>query len=132
MKKRKRGFITLMSVIVIGAVGTSVALTLLLLGTDSLRSTQNLFESAKTKSYVDACAEKALLSIRKNINYTRNKTTTYPDGSCVILPIEGSGSQTPTVKVESTVSGTKRRAKISVKQVSPQLKLNYWKEPADF
>jgi len=132
MKKRKRGFITLMSVIVIGAVGTSVALTLLLLGTDSLRSTQNLFDSAKSRSYVDGCAEKALQTLRNNINYAGGETLDFPDGSCTILPIIGSGTQSPTIRSESAVAGTKRRAEVSVKQVSPQLKLNYWKEVADF
>lgn len=132
MPKHHRGFVTLMSVIIIGVVATTITTTLLLLGTDALRSTQNLFESSRAKSYVDGCGEKALQSLRKNISYAGSETITYPHGSCAILPIVGSGTQTPTVKAEGTVGPTKRRVEISVKQVSPQLKLNYWREVADF
>ena len=132
MKKRKNGFVTLMSVIVIGAVGTSVALTLLLLGTDSLRSTQTLFESAKAKAYADTCAEEALLSLRQDINYAGGATINFPDGSCDILPIDNNGTQTPLVKIEGTVGLTKRRVEILARQVNPQLTINYWREVAGF
>ncbi len=132
MNTNRSGFVTLLSIIVIGAVTISVVLGLLLLGTDSLQTTQYQIDSAHAAAYTDSCAEKALNTLKGNAAYAGGETVNFTRGACTILPLIGAGTQTPTIRVEGTVSSTKRRVEISIKQVSPQIKLNYWRELADF
>lgn len=132
MNIRQPGFVTLLTIIVIGAVTTTIVIGLLLLGTDNLKATQYQIDSAHAAAHTDSCAEKALNSLKGNAAYAGGETVNFTNGSCLILPLIGAGTQTPTIRIEGTVSSVKRRVEISVKQVSPQIKLNYWRELADF
>lgn len=135
MKKsnfKAKGFVTLMSVLIIGTVATSIAIFLILMGTDVYRTTANLGDSALAKTLADACAEKALNSLKDDINYAGNETVTFNKGSCIILPIINQESQTPTIESSATVSSTIRKVKVIASQITPQVEIQSWQEVADF
>jgi len=127
-----KGFVTLMSVLIIGVVGTAIAVFLILMGTDAYRTSFDLEQSFQAKALADACAEKALDAIRQDINYTGSETVSFDKGNCEILAIINPGTQSPTVRSKGTVGSAIRKAQISTQQITPQIKIQSWGEVADF
>lgn len=130
--KKQKGFVTLMSILIVGAVSTSIAVFLILAGMDAYRATANLEESAQAKAIADACAEKALNSIKDDTQYSGNETISFERGSCSVLPVVGSVNQISAVEVSGTVSSTVRKVKVITSQVTPQIEIQSWQEVADF
>ena len=126
------GFVTLISVLIVGTVGAAIAVSLVLLGTDNYRVTANVEDSRLSQSLSDACSEKALDALRSDINYAGNETINFTKGSCQILPIIGNGSENPIVQTTGNVNSLIRKNEIEVIQVSGQVKVGTWREVADF
>lgn len=126
------GFVTLISVLIVGTVGAAIAVSLLLLGTDNYRATANIENSRLSQALADACAEKALDGLRADINYAGNETINFARGSCQILTIIGAGSENPIIQTIGNVNTLVRRDEIEVIQVSEQVKIGTWREVADF
>lgn len=121
-----------MSVLIVGVVGSSIAIFLILMGTDSYRTSSALEQSFQAKSLADACAEKALDSLRQNVNYTGGETITFDRGNCEILPIVNASTQTPTIKTKGMAGTNLRKNQILLQQITPKIMISSWKEVADF
>jgi len=127
-----KSFITLMAVLIMGVVGTSTAVFLILSGTDAYRTSYDLEQSYQAKSLADACAEKALNSIRESTDYAGNELIPFEKGSCEILPVVNPGTQSPMIKTKATVGNAVRKVQVTVSEVTPQIKIQSWQEVADF
>ena len=121
-----------MSVLIVGVVGTAIAVFFILMGTDAYRTSSDLEQSFQAKSLADACAEKALDAIRQDINYAGGETVSFDKGSCEILAIVNPGTQSPTVESKGTVGSATRKVKVTTQQITPQIKIQSWEEVADF
>lgn len=127
-----KSFVTLLAVIVIGTVGAGVASSLIFLSTGNIKVIGHVVESQRAKNYADACAEKALNSIKLDTNYQGNETISFTDGKCYVMPIINAGSQNPTIRVEGDSVDVKRKIEISLEQTNPQIKVGRWEEVPDF
>lgn len=127
----KKGFIALISVLIVGAIGTAIAVSLLLLGIGTSRTSFALLQSTEARALADACSEEALQKIRDFLPYSGSGSLTTSQGSCTYTVTKGSG-QNRTVTSTGTVGTIVRKVKITLTQINPQIITSSWQEVADF
>jgi len=130
-KTINNGYITLISVLIIGAVGLAVAISLLLLGLSSSKTSFAFEQSAQARALANACAEEALEQIKNLPSFEGEGNLSLGQGDCTYL-VTTSGEQDRTITVMGTVGIIVRKAKIILDTVTPQISISSWKEVADF
>jgi len=126
-----RGYVMLLSVLVVGAVAIAVAVSLVLLGVDFSRSGFAIEQSSAAKGLANACAETALEQIRESPSFSGVATLALGDGTCTYTVIVGSG-QNRTVNASGTVGTVVRKVKITLDTITPKINITSWQEVADF
>lgn len=127
-----RGFVALVSVLVIGAVGVALATGLLWGGVGVLRTALTVEQSAQARAFANACVEYALKELRDSTSYAGGETLTFSEGSCDIETIGGSGNTNRTVQATGTAGSVVRRVEVEVAEVAPRMTLTSWQEVAAF
>jgi len=126
-----RGYITLISVLVVGAVGVAIATSLILLGIGSSRSSFALEQSNQAKALANACAEEALQQIRDSTPYTGTGNLSLGQGTCTYT-VTSQGGQNRTITASGTVGTIVRKVKIIITKINPTITVSTWQEVADF
>ncbi|MFA5047434.1 MAG: hypothetical protein WC516_00145 [Patescibacteria group bacterium] len=121
------GYILLISVVVIGAIATSIAVALLWFGSADSQNAISHRQSEQAKALVNACAEEALQQIRTDTSYLGNGSLSLADGSCVYL-VSGSVPN-KLIVASSTVANVVRRVNITVSAVKPVITANWQEVP---
>jgi hypothetical protein len=124
------GFTTLIAIILLGAVGTAIACSLLIFSSSASRTVATEQRSSEARSAVNTCAELALEKIVGNNTFTGAVTETIPHGTCGYV-IQNTGGTTRLIAASSTVHGVVRKVSVSVSVIKPVLKINSWQEVAD-
>lgn len=128
----KQGFVTLMSVLIVGAVGIAVAVSLILLGLSSSRTSFAIEQSNQAKALANACAEEALQQIRDSTPYVaRSGSFLLEQGEC-IFSVTNEGGENRTITVLATVGTTVRKVEVIIDQIIPVIQVVSWQEIADF
>lgn len=125
------GYITLLSVLVVGAVTLAITTSLLLLGIGSARTSFAKEQSEQTKALVNACAEEALQMIRNSTPFTGSGGLSLGQGTCSYT-VTSQGGSNRTVTSTGTVGATTRKVKIIINQINPNISISSWQEIADF
>ena len=108
------GFITLISVVVAGAVGLAIALSILLTSSVFSKDAIVLQQSAQAAAIADACTEEALQQLRGNTAFTGNGSLALDSGSCTYL-VAGSGSGSGrTITATGTVAAVIRKTLVTI------------------
>lgn len=128
--KKNEGFITLISVLVVGAVGVAVTLSLILLGLGSSRTSFAVEQSNQAKALANACAEEALEQIRDSTPFTGTGNLTLGQGTCAYT-VTSQGGQNRTVTASGTVGTIIRKVKIIINKINPTITATSWQEVAD-
>ncbi len=128
---RKQGYIMLLSILIIGAVGVSITVSLLLLGLDSSRSSFTLQQSLQAKSLSNTCAEQALEQVRTNTSFSGSGNVTLPTGTCTYT-VTNTGGETRSVTATGTAGSIIRKTQVTISSITPQIVLHSWTEVADF
>ena len=127
------GYIFLVSVLVIGAIAISTAVTLVLLGLAASQSGFSISQSAQAYENARSCIEMALRSLRADVSYGGNETVALSGGiTCRLEPIGGSGNDNRTICAEGTTAGLTRRLQVRVAHIYPSVQIADWEEIADF
>ncbi|PJA90483.1 MAG: hypothetical protein CO137_00165 [Candidatus Magasanikbacteria bacterium CG_4_9_14_3_um_filter_32_9] len=126
-----RGFVTLISVLTLGAVSLSIVLALLFLGTDYTRTNIDTIKFSQAKYGAETCAEEALERIRDSIPYTGTDTLILNDGTC-ILEVISTGGENRTIKATGVIGNSTRKIRITINQITPIINITSWEELADF
>lgn len=79
----QKGYIALITVLIVMAVVTTAVTTVTLLAIGEGQSGFSLFKGEDTLTFVEGCAEDALLKSRADANYNGG-TITRPQGTCSI------------------------------------------------
>ncbi len=124
------GFTTLIAIILLGAVGTAIACSLLVFSSSASRTVATEQRSSEARSAVNTCAELALEKIVENNSFTGTVSGIAPHGTCGYV-VENTGGTTRLITASSTVNGVVRKVLISVSAVKPVLKVSSWQEVAD-
>ncbi len=129
----RRGYIFLVSVLVIGAISISTAVTLVLLGLAATQSGFSISQSAQAYENARSCVEMALRSLRSDVSYGGNGTVALSSGiTCTLRSIGGSGNDNRTICAEGTTLGLTRRVQVRVAHLYPTVQISDWEEVADF
>lgn len=136
-KKYNGGYVALISVLVVSAVGVVSILSLLFVGGSYQRSVFDMQQHLTAQAAAKACTQKALQALKNSATYQGNEQFSLETNHCDILPIE----QTETLYTIKTVghSGSMlRKNKIVVSRTEdPDTSLGVitvqsWNEVADF
>lgn len=135
MKKRYNhfaaGYITLMSVLVVGAIGAAITISLILLGLGSSRTGFSLEKSFSAKALANACAEEALQKIRDSGSFSGNGSLTIGSGTCN-YSVTNQGGQNRMIVSSGTIGTIVRKIKILIDEINPTIHVTLWQEVADF
>lgn len=128
--KNQNGFVTLLSVILVGAVGLAVGTSLLLTSIDNSRTLNSLEKSYISRELANLCGEEALERIRRNSSFLGSGNIATSQGTCDFTVTDEGGT---TRKIDSlgTSDTTIRKVLINLDQVSP-INITSWQEVADF
>lgn len=129
--ENKRGYITLVSVLVLGAAGLSITLSMLLLGIDASKHSLIYLNGNKALSMAEACAEEALEVIKENSSFAGSGNLTFGGGSCSYDVINTGGS-TRSIASSGSIDTIVRRISIIIDAVEPEIHIASWQEVADF
>ena len=122
------GYIGLISVLFVGAIGTVVATTILLLGLAASRTSFAIVQSSQAKALANACAEEGLERIRSFVPFAGNGTLTFATGSCSYTVTKLIG-QNRTVESSGIVGSVVRRVNVDVTQINPSITASWQEVP---
>ena len=128
--KRQGGYITLISVLIVGAVGVAVTLSIILLGLGLSRTSFATEQSNQAKGLANACAEEALQQIRDSLSFTGSGNLALGQGACSYI-VTSQGGQNRTVTASGTVGTIVRKVTIIINQINPLIIITSWQEVAD-
>ncbi len=129
--KHDQGYITLMSVLIIGMVGLTITLSLLLLGTSGAKTSIALTKSNSTKMLVASCSEEAVRHIKDSVNFVGTVNLTMSSGNCSYT-VTSQGGQNRTIDVVGTIGTVVRRTKIVTSALTPTVTVVSWQEVSTF
>lgn len=127
---RKNGYITLISVLILGAAGIAITVSLLLLGVGVSRTSFAHEQSAQARSLANACIEEGMEQIRESTSFTGSATLSFSMGSC-IYTVTSQGGQNRTVTASSTVGTVVRKANVVINKITPTITIVSWQEVAE-
>jgi hypothetical protein len=130
-RPKRKGYITLVSVLIASAVALSVGVSLILWGTGFTKTSLSLKQSHQAKALADACAEEALQQIQDSGSFTGSATIPLGQGSCSYT-VTDLGAQNRLLIASGTVGAAVRRIQISIDQVSPTVNVTSWQEVVSF
>jgi len=129
---QKKGYIALITAIIIGAVTLSMVITSAYIGITQGANSLLFSNNLETVNLASACAEEALMKIKNDPNYGGNETINLENGQCQILPIINIGGQSRIIETTGTINAVTKKIKIQVSQIDPTMQIILWQEVADF
>ncbi len=130
LKKYNKGYIALMSVILMGALGVAVMVSVISQGITSSKTELSLQQSGQARVLATACVEEALQIILETATTARTSALTLGTGSCSYSISKPSTS----VIINSTGNyGTLvKRVQVILSTSSPSIVLSSWQDVSDF
>ena len=129
--RHRRGFVSLVSVLLISIAGLTIALALLNSVTDSEQTSVATIRSHQAQALATACIEEALQQINDATSYTGSATLSVQYGPCAYA-VTNTGGQTRSIHASSTVEGIVRKILVSIDKVNPNISVTSWQDVAGF
>lgn len=124
---RESGYVALLTVMIVGAAATSIALVLLVSGADSQRSTLIEQQSKQARSLAIACAEEALQQVHDNIAYTGVVTLPLGQGSCTYT-VTVTAPTTRSIAATGTVGNVIKKIQAYGTIATSSISITSWQE----
>lgn len=122
-----RGYITLISVLVVGAVSVAISVSLLLLGLGSSRTSFSFQQSGQAKALASACIEEGMQQIRDSVPYTGTGNLSLGSGACTYT-VTSQGAQNRTIVASGTVGNVVRKINVMINAINPNIVVVSWQE----
>lgn len=126
-----KGYVALITVLVAGAVGVAITVSLLLLGLGNSQTSFSLEKSYQAKALADACGEEALQQIRDSTPFTGSGSLILGLGTCNYT-VTDQGGQNRTATASGTIGTVIRKVKIIIDNINPSINIASCQEVADF
>jgi hypothetical protein len=127
---RLDGYVTLLSVLIFGAVGMAITLSVILLGTAATQTSLTFQQSNQAKSLANACAEEALVIIDNTTLFEGSAGLTLGAGTCSYTVVRLS-AENRTIATSGTVGTVIRKINISLDDINPTIHITSWQEVAN-
>jgi hypothetical protein len=125
------GYATLITVLITGAIGTSVAISLIFMGLETSRVSQDVEKSIRARAVAWACAEEGLLRIYESDEFQGSASFDLEGGTCTYEVLIGSG-ENRTVRSTAFASNYFARLEISVDAIYPEIHIADYRDVAAF
>ena len=125
------GYLTLISLLIVSAIGMAVTLTLITGAFYASRMSALLLSSSRARALATACAQEALQQIRNSTNFTGSGNLSLDGGTCA-YNVVNDGGQNRTITASGNAGNTVRRVKITINNINPTINVTSWQEVADF
>lgn len=124
---KNSGYITLISTLVVGAVGLSIVTAVILLGLGSSRSSFAIQQSVQAKSLANACAEEGLEKIRESTSFSGTGNLSYTTGNCTYT-VSSTGGQGRNILAQGNSGDSIRKVQVTIDSITPLINLTSWQE----
>ncbi len=128
---KKEGFVALISILIVGAVGLLIASSLLLLGIGFSRTILLSQQANSAMSLADSCIEEALLEIRESEVGNSSGSNSFSSGSC-LYNIESTGGEGRIITAKGETEFAKRKVKVIISDINPKILVWSWQEVGDY
>jgi hypothetical protein len=125
--KKINGYITLLSILVVGVIGVAVTTSIILLGLSSSNTSFSYQKMHQAKSLANACAEEALQQIRDLSAYVGSSSLTQGQGSCTYT-VTNTGGDTRQINTTGTVGTVIRKNTVNISAITPLIIISSWQE----
>ncbi len=122
----------LLTVLVIGAIASAAATSLVLLGIARQQSSLTSSQSAQAMEMARVCIERGLRSLRADLAYDGGMKVTLSEGTCILHHLGGGGNTDRVLCAEGTSTNAVRRLEVNVRRVLPSTLIASWEEVSDF
>ena len=127
----RRGYIALLSVIALGAIGVAIMMGVILSAVNSTKTNIQVSQGSNARLVATACQEEALQTILETGTTSKTASLTIASGTCQYT-ISTSSGQTITIVATGTVGTLTSKIKVIVGTTSPSLILSSWQDVSDF
>lgn len=127
----QKGYIALLSVILIAAIGTAIMISVIATGITSSKTDLSLQQGGSARILASSCAEEALQKILETSTTTSSGNLTIGSGTCAYTIATSSGNSI-TIQASGFLGAIVSKVKVVVSSTSPGLTLSSWAEVADF
>ncbi|MBI4079054.1 MAG: hypothetical protein HY429_02035 [Candidatus Levybacteria bacterium] len=125
--RQQKGYIALLTTIIIMAVVLTTAATVALLSIGEAQSSFALFKGEDTLQFVEGCVEDTMLKIRSDPSLAGTFTIGRPEGQCSVAIVNKTGVQW-TVDVTTQDTRYKRTVRIVFNRNPTGITLTSWQE----
>lgn len=125
--KRQRGYITLVSVLVLGAVGTAITVSLLLLGLGASRNSFAYQQLYQAQALASACAEEGLGQVWSANSFTGSGALILGPGTCSYA-VTSQGGSNRTINASGIVGTVVRRVRVIFSIGGSLLLVSSWQD----
>ena len=131
LRNNKGGYITLISVLIVGAVAIAITTSMLLLGLGSSRTSFALEHGYQAKALANLCVEEALQQMRDFTPFSGTNNLSAGQGICTYT-VTNTGGQNRLITAQGTVGTIVRKISINVNTINPKINGVSWQGVADF
>ncbi len=124
---KNNGYVALIAVLTVGAVGTVLVTGVILLGLAWSRTSFTAQQSFQAKTLADACMEDALQNIKNSITFAGNGTLTFGQGSCNYT-VTNNGAQNRSIVAKGFVGNLVRKVNVNLDKIAPAINITSWQE----
>jgi uncharacterized protein (UPF0333 family) len=124
--QNNKGYVTLISILVIGAVGLAITTSLVLLGVSSSRTSLALEQGNQAKVLANACAEEALQQIWNLDVFVGTGNIIMEQGACNYVVTNAAVPKT--ITASGTIGTTVRRISITIDSLHPYVHTSNWQD----
>ena len=129
--KQTRGYIALLSVIMIGAIGTAIMLSVMLLSVSTSKTDFAVQQSGSAKVLASSCGEEALQKLLETGTTSSSGGLSLGSGNCTYI-ITSQNGENITINATGIVGTIVSKVKIVVSTTTPSILLSSWQEVGDF
>ncbi|MBD3300459.1 MAG: hypothetical protein GF347_03850 [Candidatus Moranbacteria bacterium] len=133
-KKQKfnQGYVVLISVLIVSAIGITVAVSILLSSINASQSNQIMTDAAQARAYADSCVEEALSQLKGNQSFSGTGSLVFPDSSTCEYEVINLGGENTRINSVGYHRDTVQRFEVYLDNVTPSINIVSWKPVADF
>lgn len=103
MNAKEQGFISLLAVLIVGALATATAITMLSSAIDSSRQGTVAIQQMQARNAAHSCAEEALQQIHDDVIFSGTHTLNLGDKSCTYT-VSATGQFTRSILAQATIN----------------------------
>ena len=130
-QKMNEGYLALISVILIAAIGTAIMISVIASGISAIKTDFSLQQSGSARSLASSCAEEALQKILETGTTSSSGNLAVASGTCTYL-ITSTNGQNITINATGMLSTVTSKIKVVIATTTPAVTLSSWQEVADF